>query len=199
MELYDRAHDAQVAFRLEANRVLADLRRTAAPVVGKLTSARRANAIKVKRDKVLKELKGKLTGLTKEVLEATPSNCMAMANCLSDDLRSIKEMLGLMETALSDQEAINVDIGALIAPVELELDKYMKSCKKLHTEADDEARRAGISHPATVTSTGGGGPSQSLGLEQIECPSFSGKLADYSMFKESWKHLVHRNLDDCQS
>ena len=49
IELYDRAHNAQVTFRLEANRVLADLRRTAAPVVRKLTSAQRVNAIKARR------------------------------------------------------------------------------------------------------------------------------------------------------
>ena len=92
MELYDIAYDAQVTFRVEANRALVILRRTAVPVVGKLTSAQRAHAIKAKRNSVHRELKDKLTMLTKEVLEATLSNYMATISCLNDDLRACKKL-----------------------------------------------------------------------------------------------------------
>ena len=95
---------------MEADRVLADLRRTAAPVVRKLMSAQRANAIKVKKDKVIKELKGKLTILTKEVLVATPSNCMAMANCLNDDLKAVKVLLDQMEELTEQIGETDLDV-----------------------------------------------------------------------------------------
>ena len=126
---------------------------------------------------------------------------MTMANCLIDDLKAVKVLLDQMEelteqigetdldvyeTALSEQRAIIINLGALIAPVELELNKYTKACRKLHAEADDEAKRAGISRLATLTSPGGEGPGQAPSLEPIKCPTFSGRLADYSTFKENW-------------
>ena len=67
VQLYDRAGNIHIASILEAKKVLANLRKTTAPVARELTSTQKANAIKAKRDKVVKELKGKLTRLTMEV------------------------------------------------------------------------------------------------------------------------------------
>ena len=39
------------------------------------------------------------------------------------------------------------------------------------------------------------GATRGLGLERLKLPVFSGRLADYPLFKEDWRHLVCGNLD----
>ena len=213
VKLYDRATEIHTTSISEVEKALADLRKATAPVPRELSSTQKADTIKVKWDKENKDLKNKVTELAKDVGEATPSHRTSTAVCFNEELNMIKELsaqadaliekIGMIDpdvyaTVYAEQKAIDEEVTAQITPVEANLLRYTRACKAL---AEDDARRTASRHPAAPTSAGDDEvitsprPTQGIALERAKCPIFSGKMADYPSFKETWKHLVHLNLD----
>ena len=76
------------------------------------------------------------------------------------------------------------EIGNIIYPLELKIAQLITLCKEAKERADTMATRAAWSRRL------GGG----LGLDRLKFLVFTGRLADYPLFKEDWNHLVHSNL-----
>ena len=112
-----------------------------------------------------------------------------------------EEIITINPTTLGEadetQAATDMEVGDVVYPLEVKIARIMTSCREEKEKADTAAARAAASTPNTPTGLApwSGRSNQSLGLERMKLPVFSGKLADYPSFKEDWGHLVSGNLD----
>ena len=72
------------------------------------------------------------------------------------------------------------------------------ACKEAKEKAETQGARTAATPSPTPSPMGFApwtGRDRGLRLERMKLPSFSGKLTDYTSFKEDWSHLVSGNLD----
>ena len=192
---------------------ISDLRGQIVPVpVLQLTPAQMANRKKVNREEVVTELKRKLQILKNKADAFVISEYLTGSlelESLCAEVKSLwrstkvmsEEIIAIDPTNLGEadetQAATDTEVSVVVHPLELKIARLVTSCREEKEKADTAAARAAASTPNTPTGLApwSGRSNQSLGLERLKLPVFTGKLADYPSFKEDWSHLVCGNLD----